>query len=169
MSLHEIEPPDLLSPPLISLNHVSFLCTSVESSVKFYQQVLGFDLIKRPSCFDFKGAWLHRYGIAIHLLQRSSLSDAPVKPSVIDPKGNHISFQCVDVGMMKKKLEDMGMEYVTAAVKEGGIVVEQLFFHDPDGNMIEICDCEKLPVLPLSSACPPKMFNSHGNTKYFQR
>lgn len=43
--------------PLLSLNHVSFACKSVSESVKFYEDVLGFVLIKRPSSFDFEGAW----------------------------------------------------------------------------------------------------------------
>lgn len=43
--------------PLLSLNHVSFVCKSVKKSVQFYEQVLGFVLIKRPSSFDFEGAW----------------------------------------------------------------------------------------------------------------
>ena len=43
--------------PLLSLNHVSFVCKSVSESVKFYQDVLGFVLIKRPSSFKFEGAW----------------------------------------------------------------------------------------------------------------
>lgn len=45
------------------------------------------------------------------------------------------------------------MEYVATSVEDGGIKVEQVFFHDPDGYMIEICNCDKLPILPLSS-CP---------------
>uniref|UniRef100_A0A803R7C7 Glyoxalase/fosfomycin resistance/dioxygenase domain-containing protein n=1 Tax=Cannabis sativa TaxID=3483 RepID=A0A803R7C7_CANSA len=43
--------------PLLSLNHVSYVCKSVAKSVKFYEQVLGFVLIKRPSSFKFEGAW----------------------------------------------------------------------------------------------------------------
>lgn len=43
--------------PLLSLNHVSFVCKSVCESVRFYEQVLGFVLIKRPSSFNFEGAW----------------------------------------------------------------------------------------------------------------
>lgn len=45
------------SLPLLSLNHVSFVCKSVMKSVKFYTDVLGFLLIKRPSSFKFEGAW----------------------------------------------------------------------------------------------------------------
>ncbi|THU45998.1 hypothetical protein C4D60_Mb09t00290 [Musa balbisiana] len=112
-------------PPLMSLNHVSFMCRSVSQSVKFYQEVLGFVSIKRPSSFSFKGACDH-------------------------PKDNHISFQCSNMKLLMLKLKKMGVEYVTAKVEEEGIQVDQLFFHDPDGNMIEICNCDNLPVLPLS-------------------
>ncbi|KAG9442922.1 hypothetical protein H6P81_018776 [Aristolochia fimbriata] len=140
------------SLPLLSLNHVSFLCRSVQRSVKFYQDVLGFSLIKRPSSFDFEGAWLFSYGVGIHLLQSSSIADFHANPRIINPKDNHISFQCSDIGLVKRKLEEMGMKYVTAVVEEGGIQVDQLFFHDPDGYMIEICNCDNLPVLPLSAS-----------------
>ena len=51
---------------------------------------------------------------------------------------------------MEKKLKEMELEYVRAIVEEGGVYVEQLFFHDPDGFMIEICNCDNLPVIPLA-------------------
>jgi len=44
--------------PLLSLNHVSLLCRSVLESMQFYEDVLGFVPIKRPSSFKFTGAWL---------------------------------------------------------------------------------------------------------------
>ncbi|MCD9558692.1 hypothetical protein HAX54_016226 [Datura stramonium] len=137
--------------PLLALNHVSYVCKSVPESVQFYQQVLGFALIQRPSSFQFEGAWLFNHGIGIHLLGKE---DAPSnKGKIINPKDNHISFQCSDMGLIIQRLDDMEIEYVTAIVKDGGITVDQLFFHDPDGNMIEICNCQNIPILPLSS-CP---------------
>nr|ABO80471.1 Glyoxalase/extradiol ring-cleavage dioxygenase [Medicago truncatula] len=48
--------------PLLSLNHVSFVCRSLQESVKFYENVLGFVLIKRPSSFKFQGACTYRNG-----------------------------------------------------------------------------------------------------------
>jgi hypothetical protein len=56
------------------------------------------------------------------------------------------------MGLMKARLGDMELEFVAARVRDGETVVEQLFFHDPDGNVIEVCDCEKLPVIPLAVA-----------------
>ncbi|XP_068640504.1 glyoxylase I 4-like [Aristolochia californica] len=153
MGVEEIT--DISPLPLLSLNHVSFLCRSVSDSVRFYVDVLGFVLIKRPSSFKFHGAWLFNYGVGIHLLEHNPLEEFPQKSRPINPKDNHISFQCSDMGLVKRKLEEMEMEYAAAIVEEGGIKVDQLFFHDPDGYMIEICNCDNIPVLPISS-CPLK-------------
>ncbi|XP_019177476.1 PREDICTED: uncharacterized protein LOC109172708 [Ipomoea nil] len=145
--------------PLLSLNHVSLLVKDVFSSVRFYEDVLGFCLVKRPSSFNFHGAWLYNYGIGIHLLERESSQNCDTvtdEPRPINPKDNHISFQCTDVEEVKRRLEEMGMKYATAVVEEEGITVDQVFFHDPDGYMVEICNCDNLPMLPISSAasCP---------------
>ena len=56
------------------------------------------------------------------------------------------------MGAEEKKLGEMENEYVHATVEEGGIKVDQLFFHDPDGFMIEICNCDSLPVIPLAAS-----------------
>ncbi|KAJ4828433.1 hypothetical protein Tsubulata_049360 [Turnera subulata] len=133
---------------LKSLNHISLLCRSVEESIAFYQNVLGFVPVRRPGSFDFDGAWLFGFGIGIHLLQSEKPESLP-KKSEINPKDNHISFQCESMGAVEKKLKDMSIKYVRATVEEGGIQVDQLFFHDPDGFMVEICNCDNLPVVPL--------------------
>ncbi|OMP09131.1 hypothetical protein COLO4_05777 [Corchorus olitorius] len=130
------------------LNHVSILCRSIEKSVHFYVKVLGFFPIKRPGSFDFSGAWLFNYGIGIHLVQSENPDNMP-KIGHINPKNNHISFQCESMATVEKKLEEMKIEYVKGGVEESGIRVEQLFFHDPDGTMIEVCNCDNLPVIPL--------------------
>lgn len=62
--------------------------------------------------------------------------------------------QCESVAGVEKKLEEMKIKYVKGRVEEGGIVVDQLFFHDPDGSMIEICNCDNLPVVPITSNSP---------------
>ncbi|XP_003631871.2 glyoxylase I 4 [Vitis vinifera] len=144
----------LESLPLLSLNHVSLLCRSVWNSVRFYEDVLGFCLIKRPTSFDFTGAWLFNYGIGIHLLENPAMEeyDQINDPRPINPKDNHISFLCTDVGIVKKRLQEMGMRYVTAVVEDDDAnKVDQVFFHDPDGYMIEICNCENIPIIPISS------------------
>ncbi|GAB4850087.1 Glyoxylase I 4 [Ancistrocladus abbreviatus] len=135
---------------LSSINHISLVCRSVEKSIDFYQNVLGFAPIRRPGSFNFDGAWLFGHGIGIHLLQTDEPESMPKKRE-INPKDNHISFQCESMGAVENKLKEMAIKYVRARVEEGGISVDQLFFHDPDGFMIEICNCENLPIIPLAS------------------
>ncbi|KAL9254401.1 Glyoxylase I 4-like protein [Drosera capensis] len=132
---------------LTSLNHISLVCKSVEESMCFYQNVLGFVPVRRPGSFDFNGAWLYGYGIGIHLLQVKE-EEWPKKDE-INPKDTHISFQCVNMGVVENKLKDMDIKHIRQRVEEGGISMDQIFFHDPDGFMIEICNCDKLPIVPL--------------------
>ncbi|CAL4951904.1 unnamed protein product [Urochloa decumbens] len=135
--------------PLAALNHISVVCRSLQSSVHFYRDVLGFIPIRRPGSFDFDGAWLFNYGIGIHLLQAEDPESMPPKKTEINPKDNHISFQCESLEAVQRRLKELGIRYVQRRVEEGGIFVDQLFFHDPDGFMIEVCTCDKLPVVPL--------------------
>jgi hypothetical protein len=50
---------------------------------------------------------------------------------------------------MQRRLKELGIRYVQRRVEEGGIYVDQLFFHDPDGFMVEVCTCDNLPIVPL--------------------
>lgn len=135
---------------LKSVNHISLICKSVNESVSFYEKVLGFISIVRPGSFDFEGAWLFGYGIGIHLLQAEDPENIPRK-NEINPKDNHISFQCDEsMDAVEKYLNDKKIGCKRAMVEENGIQVDQLFFHDPDGFMIEICNCDSLPVIPLA-------------------
>ncbi|CAI8611828.1 unnamed protein product [Vicia faba] len=133
---------------LKSVNHISLICKSLDESINFYQNILGFIPIRRPGSFDFEGAWLFGYGIGIHLLQTKGDENIPMKKE-INPKDTHISFQCESMGLVQKCLEEMKIEYACALVEENGVKVNQLFFHDPDGFMIEICNCDNLPIIPL--------------------
>ncbi|KAJ1261948.1 hypothetical protein BS78_09G068200 [Paspalum vaginatum] len=138
--------------PLASLNHISIVCRSLEASLSFYAGVLGFVPIRRPGSFDFDGAWLFNYGIGIHLLQSEDPGSLPPEKREINPKDNHISFQCESMAAVERRLREMGIPYVQRCVEEGGINVDQIFFHDPDGFMIEVCNCDNLPVVPLAGA-----------------
>ncbi|KAH9307605.1 hypothetical protein KI387_035516, partial [Taxus chinensis] len=101
---------------------------------------------------------LFNYGVGIHLLQEE-ISDPPTQKykNNINPRDNHISFQCTDISRSEKWLRENGIHHVKRVVRveeEEGTEnnIEQLFFHDPDGYMIEICNCENSQhsVFPLS-------------------
>ncbi|XP_051135776.1 glyoxylase I 4 [Andrographis paniculata] len=135
---------------LSSVNHISLVCKSVQQSLDFYQNLLGFAPVRRPGSLKFDGAWLFGHGIGIHLLQ-SETPQTMTRKTVINPKDNHISFQCESMATVEKRLTEMGIDWVRQRVEEGGVYVDQLFFHDPDGFMIEICNCDNIPVVPLAA------------------
>jgi len=55
---------------------------------------------------------------------------------------------------VEQALNEHGIKYSRTTLDEAGVLIEQVFFHDPDGFMIEICTCEKFPVQPLDAASP---------------
>ncbi|CAN8247276.1 unnamed protein product [Cochlearia groenlandica] len=140
-------------PPLMALNHVSRLCRDVQKSLEFYTKVLGFVETERPNSFDFDGAWLFNYGVGIHLVQNKGDEDkVPSNTNHLDPMDNHISFQCEDMEALEKKLKEVDVKYIKRTVgdEEDG-AIDQLFFNDPDGFMVEICNCENLELVPRHS------------------
>jgi hypothetical protein len=56
--------------------------------------------------------------------------------------------------LVEQKLQENGVKSVRCVVVDNGIKVDQLFFHDPDGHMIEVCNCENLPVEPIIIPTP---------------
>ena len=59
------------------------------------------------------------------------------------------SFQADDLADVQARLAAAAIPAAREAVTEAGLVVTQLFFHDPDRNMIEVCDCHALPTVAL--------------------
>jgi len=70
----------------------------------------------------------------------------------INPKADHVSFQAEDLQNVEIQLQKFNIEYVKQRVVEGEYIVTQIFFHDPDRNMVEICDCHRLPVQFLNGS-----------------
>ncbi|KAK7407707.1 hypothetical protein VNO78_09729 [Psophocarpus tetragonolobus] len=146
-------------PPLMALNHVSRLCRNVKMSIEFYTKVLGFVLVERPQALDVKGAWLFNYGVGIHLVESKENDQRfPSDTPHLDPHNNHISFQCEDLEAMEKKLKEKDVKYMKRSVDaEDGRTIDQIFFNDPDGFMVEICNCENLKLVPADSLSKLKL------------
>lgn len=60
--------------------------------------------------------------------------------------------QCEDIEAVEALLQERGILFVRQTVEEHGVEVQQLFFLDPDDHMIEICNCDALPVVPLQGS-----------------
>lgn len=65
---------------------------------------------------------------------------------------------------MEVRLKEFNVEYIKRTVEdnENGTSIDQLFFNDPDGFMIEICNCENLKLVPAGSLGKIKLpFDRH--------
>lgn len=61
-------------------------------------------------------------------------------------------FKCEDMEAMEQKLKEFKIKYIKRTVgDEGAEAIDQLFFNDPDGFMIEICNCENMKLVPQRS------------------
>ncbi|KAJ3697107.1 hypothetical protein LUZ61_000812 [Rhynchospora tenuis] len=96
---------------------------------------------------------LFNYGIGVHLVQKQGDEQIPdADPNRLDPMDNHISFQCEDMNAMERRLKDVKIKYMKRTInEEEGAPIDQLFFKDPDGFMIEICNCENLELVPAGA------------------
>lgn len=118
---------------LLSLNHISYLCRSVDDTAAFYKTILGFQEVPRPA-FEFEGCWLAGHGIGLHLIHGTP----KMGPRKLEPQDSHVSFTVKDIAAMEALLRKHGIEFVQQTVRHAGAVCQQVFFHDPDHNMIEL-------------------------------
>jgi catechol 2,3-dioxygenase-like lactoylglutathione lyase family enzyme len=125
------------TPPINAgrLNHVALPTADPQRGARFYREVLGFVETPRPA-FSFRGAWLlkREVGVMIHLIHDESFQAAPGRP--INSRTNHIAMQVDDYDAAVKQLAAHGVEYVERVLPTYNY--RQVFFHDPDGNTLEL-------------------------------
>ncbi|QDZ18881.1 dihydroxybiphenyl dioxygenase [Chloropicon primus] len=145
---------------LQSFSHVSFVVQNLEASRKFYSELLGFSELVRPGSLKERcnGCWLFSYNIGLHLIE----GVPPERPTEICPEADHFSFQCDDITEVEKQLTTLGVNYLSDQIDHAGVCISQLFFHDPDRNMVEVCNCDNAPLQFLhggGGVCFPKSMN----------
>ena len=131
----------------------------VKKALSFYQDVLGLNPDPgRPTIPSIDGYWMDVGGTAqIHLMGvdgQSKFAEGPGK----DPSHPHVALAVEDIQEAKTELERMGVSFwVTRGVV--GPESQQIFMHDPFGNMIELhqagtCRCigAKRPAVAAKSS-----------------
>jgi catechol 2,3-dioxygenase-like lactoylglutathione lyase family enzyme len=112
--------------------------TEVKKAFAFYHDVLGLDADGgRPTIPTIDGYWMDVGGTAqIHLMGVDGQSKFAAGPGK-DPSHPHVALAVADIQEAKKELERMGVDFwVTTGVV--GPQSQQIFMHDPFGNMIEL-------------------------------
>ena len=87
------------------MNHFTVLSDDLETTKKFYCDLLGFEEGPRPN-FQFPGYWLYVGDQPIlHVIHRKQLNE--VRAGVID----HMAFTATDLPATAAKLEKAGIKY----------------------------------------------------------
>jgi catechol 2,3-dioxygenase-like lactoylglutathione lyase family enzyme len=129
--------------PLTELNHYFIRANNLEETKKFYCDVLGFEVMNRPS-FPFPGYWLGVNGkIQVHM-GPDGIDNADMyylgtpKNAVTDHAGvvDHIAFLATEPGNFIRRFKERGMDFQPRSLPEFDLY--QIFIKDPNGLTIEL-------------------------------
>ncbi len=112
-------------------HHFSISVADIESSRKFYSDLLGLPEIERPD-FGLPGIWYQAGPVQLHLIQVPDGVDVGSRPPALTPLAQHIAFEIDDYEQVRARLDEDGLEVLGAGVEVG-----QMFVRDPDGNTVE--------------------------------
>jgi catechol 2,3-dioxygenase-like lactoylglutathione lyase family enzyme len=128
----------------LKLHHINLCSTNVPAMGAFYRSVL--DLEEEPSLSQsrvtdqgYAGAvaFCTDGAMQVHLAERDLGAGFRTGQAVNPLERGHIAFRTDDIAAFKRRLEEKGIPYSDygAWAMSGW---EQIFFHDPEGNIIEV-------------------------------
>ena len=118
----------------MAFDHVSVSVSDVDTSVRFYCDLLGFAELPRPD-FGFPGAWLAVSGVPVHLTTGGT-TRGPSAPL----RANDPHFAISVRGDLDAFLDDLrGRGVAVYELVDSPAAERQTFVMDPDGNVIEFC------------------------------
>eukprot|EP00743_Colponemidia_sp_Colp-15_P006660 GILK01007180.1.p1 GENE.GILK01007180.1~~GILK01007180.1.p1 ORF type:complete len:177 (-),score=17.91 GILK01007180.1:180-710(-) len=130
--------------PIQGINHVSREVIDLQASLNFYIDVLGFRRIPRPN-IPIEGAWIHGHGISIHLIVSDDVERMRRMEEfrlrhfeAVGTSVDHIAFLSEEFETVEELLKAHSITYIKNETDFGAT---QLFFPDPDGNIIEVGNC----------------------------
>ena len=141
------------------LGHVVFYVKDLESSLSFYEQILGWERIVSDTLSFNAGALSS--GRTHHELLLIEVGDAPKKPIGIRLGFYHAAFKIGDsIDELKSAYKDLIKYGVDIIGTSDHTVTKSLYLLDPDGNEIELYiddsryDWKSDPTLVLSPIKP---------------
>ncbi|PYV14788.1 MAG: glyoxalase [Acidobacteria bacterium] len=108
--------------------HATILVRDLERTRTFYTTVLGLEEIERPR-FNFTGTWFAVGDTELHIVVKPDLAG---DPAFSDDR--HIAFGVADFEGVPEKLRRLGIPFRVGT----NPARRQIFFRDPDGNLIEL-------------------------------
>jgi glyoxylase I family protein len=120
------------------VHHMALICSDVEQTIQFYQELLGFPLVELMENRDYKGSTHLFFDMGNdNLLAFFDFPGLGLKPGIEALGGvQHIaiSIDSDNFEAIKKRLEQRGIQYL--GPDRGAH--DSIYFKDPDGIQIEL-------------------------------
>ena len=128
----------------LKLHHVNFCTTNVAAMDAFYKDVL--DMKTEPGLnenrvmtggYPGKVSFVTDGTTQFHLAEKDLDVNFRTNQAINPVERGHVAFRTDDIATFKKRLEEKGIKYVDYGdwAMKGW---QQIFFYDPDGNIIEV-------------------------------
>ena len=127
----------------IKLHHVNLCSSDVPAMDEFYRTVL--DLEPEPTMAASRETDVYPGAVSfvsdgttqLHLAERDLRFGFRTGNAINPLERGHLAFRTDDIDAFKRRLEEKGIPYSNygAQAMRGW---EQIFFHDPEGNIIEV-------------------------------
>lgn len=122
---------------VMGFDHVSVLVANAEISLRFYQRVLGVEVLPRPK-LGFSGFWLDvGGGQSIHLMQLPDPYASVTRPGH-GGRDRHLALRVTSVHDFMARLSRSGVEFSQSHSGRKAV-----FFHDPDQNVVELFEPDR--------------------------
>jgi catechol 2,3-dioxygenase-like lactoylglutathione lyase family enzyme len=128
----------------LTLHHLNLSTTNVPAMDAFYRGVLDMQIEPALSAnrnldegYSGKVSFVTDGQTQVHLSEKDLNINFRTRQAVNPLERGHIAFRTDDIAAFKQRLEAKGIPYSdfgTWAMKDW----EQVFFYDPDGNVIEV-------------------------------
>ena len=147
-----------------AIDHINIVVSDLERSVKFYTELLGFELLNKV---NLEGEWIDEIvglkGVVAEVVfiiapegepRIELLSYKTPKGEAISPNSmantiglRHIAFRVDDINAMANRLKDAGVKLLSDPIQVPETVLPPeagrkslCYFHDPDGVLLEIAE-----------------------------
>ncbi len=120
-----------------SLDHVTIVVRDLDATRRFYVDILGMSEVARPN-FSFRGQWFQAGATLIHTILEYEGSGAAGTGAERNTRGHHFAFLVADALAAEHRMREFGVPIVTPA-KSRPDGATQVFVHDPDEHLIELC------------------------------
>lgn len=134
----------------LTLHHINVCTENVERMDRFYREVLGLDretsglpVLEKKKGYAGDVAFVTDGAIQTHLAQKDVMAGFNTGKIVNPVSHGHIAYRTDDIAAFKAHLDAQGIPYSDW----GDRAVagwQQIFFYDPDGNVIEVHQVERV-------------------------